>query len=122
MFTEAQNFSIVQTELDKVFFQSFDYNEAFPGVAHATTEDIFKPIETTHAAWIQSINKGSGLFPAIGETAAVPLATPSVRNKQTTLVQTFAQGIDISKQLFDDKLKKLVSILSSVFFAPKLAV
>ncbi len=104
MFTEAQNFSIVQTELDKVFFQSFDYDETFPGVAHATTADIFKPQETTHAAWIQSINKGSGLFPSIGETATVPLSTPHVTNKQTTLIATFAQGIDISKQLFDDNM------------------
>lgn len=104
MFTEAQNFSIVQTELDKVFFQQFDYDETFPGVAHATTAEIFKPVETTHAAWIQSINKGSGLFPAIGETAVVPLSTPHVANKQTTQILTFAQGIDISKQLFDDNM------------------
>lgn len=104
MFTEAQNFSIVQTELDKVFFQSFDYDDTFPGVAHATTAEIFKPQETTHAAWIQSINKGSGLFPAIGETAVVPLSTPKVTNKQTTQILTFAQGIDISKQLFDDNM------------------
>ncbi len=104
MFTEAQNFSIVQTELDKVFFQQFDYNDTFPGVARATTADIFKPQETTHAAWIQSINKGSGLFPAVGETQAVPLSTPHVTNKQTTLVNTYAQGIDISKQLFDDNM------------------
>jgi hypothetical protein len=104
MFTEAQNFSIVQTELDKVFFQQFDGDETFPGVAHATTAEIFKPQETTHAAWIQSINKGSGLFPAIGETVAVPLSTPHVTNKQTTKVLTFAQGIDISKQLFDDNM------------------
>lgn len=104
MFTEAQNFSIVQTELDKVFFQSFDYDDTFPGVAHATTGEIFKPQETTHAAWIQSINKGSGLFPAIGETATVPLSTPHVTNKQTTQILTFAQGIDISKQLFDDNM------------------
>lgn len=104
MFTEAQNFSIVQTELDAVFFQAFDYDETFPGVAHATTAEIFKPQETTHAAWIQSINKGSGLFPAIGETQVVPLSTPHVTNKQTTQVLTFAQGIDISKQLFDDNM------------------
>ncbi len=104
MFTEAQNFSIVQTELDKVFFQQFDYNETFPGVARATTGSIFVPQETTHAAWIQSINKGSGLFPAIGETATVPLSTPQVTNKQTTQILTFAQGIDISKQLFDDNM------------------
>ncbi len=104
MFTEAQNFSIVQTELDKVFFQQFDYDETFPGVAHATTAEIFKPQDTTHAAWIQSINKGSGLFPAIGETQTVPLSTPQVTNKQTTQILTFAQGIDISKQLFDDNM------------------
>lgn len=94
----------MQTELDRVFFQQFDYNEAFPGVARATTAEIFKPIETTHAAWIQSINKGSGLFPSIGETATVPLSTPHVTNKQSTRVLTFAQGIDISKQLFDDNM------------------
>lgn len=104
MFTEAQNFSIVQTELDRVFFQQFDYDDTFPGVAHATTAEIFKPQDTTHAAWIQSINKGSGLFPAIGETVAVPLSTPHVTNKQTTLPQTFAQAISISKQLFDDNM------------------
>lgn len=104
MFTESQNFSIVQTELDAVFFQRFDLNAKFPGVAHATTAEIFKPIQTTHAAWIQSVNKGSGLFPAIGETATVPLSTPHVTNKQTTLIQTFAQAIDISKQLFDDNM------------------
>jgi len=104
MFTEAQNFSIVQTELDKVFFQEFDYTETFPGVARATTAEIFKPQETTHAAWIQSVNKGSGLFPAVGETVAVPLSTPHVTNKQTTNILTFAQGIDISKQLFDDNM------------------
>ncbi len=104
MFTEAQNFSIVQTELDKVFFQSFDYNPTFPGVARATNAEIFKPQETTHAAWIQSINKGSGLFPSIGETATVPLSTPHVTNKQTTTIATFAQAIDISKQLFDDNM------------------
>ncbi len=104
MFTEAQNFSIVQTELDRVFFQAFDFNETFPGVARATTAEIFKPQETTHAAWIQSVNKGSGLFPAIGETQTVPLSTPHVTNKQTTALVTFAQGIDISKQLFDDNM------------------
>ncbi len=104
MFTEAQNFSIVQTELDAVFFQKFDFDDRFPGVAHATTGEIFKPQETTHAAWIQSINKGSGLFPSIGEASTVPLSTPRVTNKQTTLINTYAQGISISKQLFDDNM------------------
>jgi len=104
MFTESNNFSIVQTELDDVFYQAFDYNDVFPGVAHATTAEIFTPIETTHAAWIQSINKGSGLFPVVGETQSIPLSTPQVTNKQITQVLTFAQGINISKQLFTDNM------------------
>lgn len=104
MLTEAQNFAVVQTELDRVFFQQFDYSETFPGVARATTAAIFSPLETTHAAFIQQINKGSGLFPAVGETQTVPLSTPAVRNKQTTQVLTFAQGIDVSKQFFDDNM------------------
>lgn len=104
MFTEAQNFSIVQTELDKVFFQVFDGVATFPGIARASTAEIFKPQDTTHAAWIQSINKGSGIFPSIGETVSVPLSTPHVTNKQTTAIATFAQGINISKQLFDDNM------------------
>lgn len=90
--------------MDKVFFQQFDFDETFPGVAHATTAEIFKPQETTHAAWIQSINKGSGLFPSIGEAQTVPLSTPHVTNKQTTAIATLAQGISISKQLFDDNM------------------
>jgi phage major head subunit gpT-like protein len=44
------------------------------------------------------------LFPAVGETASVPLSTPHVTNKQTTAIITYAQGIDISKQLFDDNM------------------
>lgn len=120
MFTEAQNFSIVQTELDSVFFQEWDGVDTFPGVARATTAEIFQPIETTHAAYIQSINKGSGLFPAIGETVTVPLSTPHVTNKQTTNILTFAQGINISKQLFDDK--PMVSILSSILSTAPLMV
>lgn len=112
MFTEAQNLAITRTELDTVFFQKFDYNETFPGLARATTAEIFTPIDTTHSAWIQSVNKGSGLFPVVGETAVVPLSTPKVTNKQTTEVLTFAQGINISKQLFDRAVK--------AFYAPKL--
>lgn len=104
MFTEAQNFSIVQTELDSVFFQNFDYDSGFPGIATANTADLFKPLSTEHAAYIESIFKGSPLFPKIGETQTVPLSTPKVANKLTTLIKDFAQGIELSKNLFDDNM------------------
>lgn len=104
MFTEAQNFAIVQTELDTVFFQEFDYDTNFPSIATARTAELFKPVETTHAAYIEETFKGSPLFPIIGETSVVPLSTPKVANKLTTLVKDFAQGIELSKDLFDDNM------------------
>ena len=103
MFTEAQNFAIVQTELDSVFYQNFDYG-SFPGQATANTGELFKPLQTEHAAYIEEIYKGSGLFPVIGETANVPLSTPKVANKLTTYIKDFAQGIELSKNLFDDNM------------------
>lgn len=94
----------MQTELDSVFYQNFEYDDAFPSIATAKTEALFKPVQTTHASYIEETFKGSGLFPIIGETQAVPLSTPHVTNKLTTLVKDFAQGIDVSKDLFDDNM------------------
>ncbi len=104
MFTEAQNFAIVQTELDSVFFQKFEYDATFPGIATVNTGKLFKPLNTEHAAYIEEVFKGSGLFTAIGETQAIPEATPHVANKFTVNILDFAQGITISKDLFDDNM------------------
>ncbi len=104
MFNEAASLAITRTELDAVFFQNFEYDVNNPGVATAQTAAIFRPIQTEHSAWIQSVNKGSGLFPIIGETQSVPLSTPRVTNKQTTVIKDFAEAIEISKDLFDDNM------------------
>lgn len=65
---------------------------------------MFKPLQTEHAAYIEEIFKGSGLFPVISENQTVPLSTPRVTNKLTTFVKDFAQGIELSKDLFDDNM------------------
>ncbi len=104
MFTEAQNFAIVQTELDTVFYQNFEYGGAFPGHMSASTGEIFKPIATEHAAYIAEIFKGVGLFSIIGETQQVPAGTPRVTNKQVTYIKDFAESIPLSKNLFDDNM------------------
>ena len=104
MFTESQNFAVVQTELDAVFYQNFDYDAAFPSIATAQSANLFKPLHTEHAAYIESIYKGSGLFPKVGETGNVPTATPRIANKLTVSITDFASGIEISKNLFDDNL------------------
>lgn len=104
MFTEQQNLAIVRTELDRVFYQKFDYPNSIPSQATARTEAIFRQMETDHAQYIQEVFKGSGLFPVVGETQTVPSSTPQVANKLTTSIKDFAQGIEISKDLFDDNM------------------
>jgi len=103
MFNEAQNLALAQTELDAVFYQVFDRTSA-PGIATAETSEIFKPISISHVNYIQEVFKGVGLWSAIGESATVPLGTPRVANKQTITALDFAQGIEISKNLFDDNM------------------
>lgn len=104
MFTEAQNFAIVQTELDTVFFQNFEYDATTPGIATAQSGDLFKVVPTEHAAYIGEVNKGSGLWRITGETQTVAQSTPSVRNKYTVYVNDFTDSIPLSKDLFDDNM------------------
>lgn len=104
MFTEAQNFAIVQTELDSVFYQEFNYEDSNPVMTTSRNGMIFKEISIDRAAYIEEVYKGSGLFPIVGEVQAVPLSTPHVANKLTTYIKDFAQGIELSKDLFDDNM------------------
>jgi len=103
MFTESQNFSLVQTELDEVFVQNYEATLP-PSYATAMTAEIFKVTNTTHAAYIGTIHKGPGLFSKIGEVATVPSYAAKVANKWTVTIADFAEGIDISKDLFDDDI------------------
>lgn len=104
MFSESQNFAIVQTELDSVFYQNFEYDTTIPGMATAMTAEIFKPMQTTHAAYIEEVYAGNPLFVNIGETQTVPTSTPKVANKLTTYVKDFALSVELSKNLFDDNM------------------
>lgn len=103
MFTEGQNFSLVQTELDEVFRQNYEASLP-PSFATAMTGDIFKVTDTTHASYIGTIHKGPGLFSKIGEVQAVPSYVAKVANKWTVTIADFAEGIDVSKNLFDDDI------------------
>ena len=68
------------------------------------TGDIFKVTDTTHAAYIGTIHKGPGLFSKIGEVQAVPSYVAKVANKWTVTIADFAEGIEVSKNLFDDDI------------------
>jgi len=104
MFLESQNFDIVRTALDTVFFQEFSYDMEEPGIATANTGDLFKVIRTEQQAYIGSINKPVGLFDVVGEVQSVPVDTPKVANKYTIPVLDYAKKIVISKDLFDDNM------------------
>jgi hypothetical protein len=109
MFLESQNLAIVRTELDEVFFQNFDYDGTDPGIATARTGNVFKPIATTHAQYIGEVNSNVGLWNAITEVQTVPVGTPKVTNKYTIAVADFAKAIPLSKNMFDDNMKRLFS-------------
>lgn len=96
-------FSLVQTELDEVFVQNYEATTP-PSYATAMTAEIFKVTETTHAAYIGTIHKGPGLFSKIGEVQAIPSYSAKVANKWTVTIADFGEGIEISKNLFDDDI------------------
>jgi hypothetical protein len=104
MFLESQNYAIVRTELDRVFYQNFEYDASYPSIATAGTAALFKPMNIDRAAYIEEIYKGSQLFDIVGEVGVVPTETPIVANKLTTFVKDFARGVELSKDLFDDNM------------------
>lgn len=104
MFSEAQNFSIVQTELDEVFYQYLNYDNSNPVMTTAADNDVFMQVTTDHAAYIDAIYKGVGLYQQVGETQTVPTSIPRVTNKVTNLIKDFALSVPLSKDLFDDNM------------------
>jgi len=68
------------------------------------TGEIFKVTETSHAAYIGTVHKGPGLFSKTGEVQAVPSYVAKVANKYTVTIADWTQGLDISKNLFDDDM------------------
>ena len=104
MLNEAQNYALVRTELDRVFYQEFEYDATTPGIATANTSALFKPMQLDRAAYIEEVFKGSNLFPIVGETETVPTTVPSAANKLTTFVKDFAKGVELSKNWFDDNM------------------
>lgn len=101
MFTGNQNLALVRTELDNVFFQTWNKPQG-PSFASAETGDLFKQINWTLKEYIFELYKGSELADAIGETQTVPLTTAKIDYKKIVTILDFAKGEEISKNLFDD--------------------
>lgn len=65
---------------------------------------IFRQVTTDKAYDIEEIFKGVNAFPIISETQTVPSSTPRVANKITTAIKDFAEGVELSKDMFDDNM------------------
>jgi hypothetical protein len=117
MMTDAQNFAVVKTELDRIFYQKFQWDTSFPSLATAETAALFKPMQIDRAAYVEQIFMGSPLFANISEVQNVPATTPIAGNKLTTYIQDFAQAKDLSKDWFDRAKKLLSNLYLSFCFA-----
>ncbi len=106
MFTEAQNTALIKTELDRVFFQRFNWQTGMVGRATCTTPALFRQLDIDRGAYVEEIGVGVGLFAEVGETANVPAVVPNqmAANKATYYVKTYAGSAELSKQLFDDNM------------------
>lgn len=100
--TNALNPAVVQTELDAVFFQEYEYPVG-PGIATAETPEIFKQMRISNAAHIEEVlGGGGGFWPVKGEETPVQQSSPRVANKITFTSSTYANSIQLSKEFFDD--------------------
>ncbi len=104
MFTSADNLLIVQTELDTVFFQEFEYEDSNPVMTRSTNDMLFKQVDFDKAVYIEAVNAGVTFFDEIGEVQTVPSDVPQVANKLSSPILDYAKKIEISKNLFDDNM------------------
>ena len=104
MLTEAMNFAVVQTELDRVFYQEFDEGANLPSWSNASTAAIFKQMEIGVAAHIEQTFKGVDFFADTNEIGPVQETVPTAANKVTTYVKDFTEGVELSKNWFDDNM------------------
>jgi len=102
---------------DRIFYQKFNWETAFPSLATAETAALFKPMQIDRAAYVEEIFMGSPLFSNISETQGVPSTTPMAGNKMTTYVQDFGQAKDLSKDWFDRAKMLLSNLYPSLCFA-----
>ena len=65
---------------------------------------IFRQDTIDRAAYIEEVFKGGGLFNSVAETGTVPVQLPVVANKLTSYVKDYADGRELSKNLFDDNM------------------
>jgi hypothetical protein len=100
--TNALNTNVVQTALDDVFFQEFEYRTALPYQATSSTGELFRQTPWSLAAYIEEVNAPPGFFSKTNETITVPKDDLRVTNTLTTNILKYANSLELSKEFFDD--------------------
>lgn len=104
MLTNSDLLAVTRTELDTVFFDSFESIDSSLGGITVENSNIFKVVRTDHSAYISMQFMGTGLWPTIGETQTLPEDQGRVGNKNTVLISDFGETLSISKNFWDDNM------------------
>lgn len=107
MFNTANNQDIVQTKLDKLFFQEFTNPDMGPGYVDVTYP-IFNQMTMDKKFEQTEVNAGVGLFVETPEGQAVNVDAPQVGNYITTEALKFTQSIQVSLELMKDGMFNVV--------------
>jgi hypothetical protein len=107
MASSALSPSVVQTELDGVFYQKFEEQMA-PGYASATTPSVFVQETMDKASFISEQASGSGMFTARAEGQKVAEGVSRVGNQKVITAVSYDKQELFPKRLFRDDSWKTV--------------
>ena len=107
MFNTSNNQDIVQTKLDKLFFQEFSTPNMGPGYVDVTYP-IFNQ-KTADKKFVQTeVNASTGLFVQTPEGQAVNVDAPQIGNYVSTEMLKFTQSIQVTLEMMKDSMFDVV--------------
>ena len=107
MFNTANNQDIVQTKLDKLFFQEFSKPDMGSGYVDVTYP-IFNQM-TMDKKFVQTeVNASVGLFVETPEAQAINVDAPQIGNYVITEALKFTQSIQVSLEMMKDGMFNVV--------------
>lgn len=107
MFNTANNQDIVQTKLDKLFFQEFSKPDMGPGYVDVTYP-IFNQMTMDKKFQQTEVNASVGLFVETPEGQAVNVDVPKIGNYSIVEAVKFTQSIPVSLEMMKDGMFNVV--------------
>lgn len=102
MLQSSNDYDLVRTELDGIFYQELNNVDRIPGYCDVNTPELFHTKPFDKQAEILKTFAGVGLFEKTAETGQISLDTHSWGNKRVAQIEDFTKGEEISKNFFDD--------------------